>query len=218
MKPLDLARLPSPLQPLPGPSKQLGAEIWVKRDDLTGAGLSGNKVRKLDYLLAEATARGADCVITTGGIQSNHCRATALAARMVGLRPVLLLRGQPPTDGWDGNLLLDGILGAEIHWITPEQYTHRDALMAEHAARLSAAGATPYVIPEGGSSAVGALGFVRAGRELAAQAMAAGVEFDTVLCATGSGGTLAGLAMSGLSAQVLGVAVCDDRTYFRQRV
>ena len=218
MKPLALARLPSPLQPLPGPSKRLGAEIWVKRDDLTGFGLSGNKVRKLDYLLADAAAQGADCVITTGGIQSNHCRATALAARMVGLRPVLLLRGQPPTDGWDGNLLIDGLLGAEIHWLTPEQYTRRDALMAEHAARLSADGATPYVIPEGGSSAVGALGFVRAGRELTLQATAAGVEFDTVICATGSGGTLAGLAMSGLAAQVIGVAVCDDRAYFRARV
>lgn len=218
MKPLDLARLPSPLQPLIGPSKRLGAEIWVKRDDLTGLGLSGNKVRKLDYLLADAVAQGADCVITTGGIQSNHCRATAVAARMVGLRPVLLLRGQPPSNGWDGNLLIDGILGAEIHWITPEQYTRRDELMSEHAARLAAAGATPYVISEGGSNAVGALGFVRAGQELAAQATAAGVEFDTVISATGSGGTLAGLAMSGLSAQVLGVAVCDDRGHFRDRV
>lgn len=218
MKPIELARLPSPLQPLSGPSKQLGAEIWVKRDDLTGIGLSGNKVRKLDYLLADAAAQGADCVITTGGIQSNHCRATALAARMVGLRPILLLRGQPPTADWSGNLLLDGILGAEIHWITPEQYAQRDVLMAEHAARLSAAGEVPYVIPEGGSSAVGALGFVRAGQELTEQAAAAGVDFDTVICATGSGGTLAGLAMSGLTAQVLGVAVCDDRAYFRARV
>ncbi len=217
MKPLSLSRLPTPIQPLPGPSDRLGVELWVKREDLTGAGLSGNKVRKLDHLLARARAEGATCVITTGGIQSNHCRATAVAARMVGLRPVLLLRGQqsgPP----DGNLLLDTILGAEITFITPEQYRHRDALMAEAAARLADQGERPFVIPEGGSNATGALGFVQAGRELAVQAMAEGVDFDTVICATGSGGTLAGLAMSGLSAQVIGVAVCDDRAYFRRRV
>ncbi|MFT5684999.1 MAG: D-cysteine desulfhydrase [Myxococcota bacterium] len=218
MKPLALSRLPTPLQHLPGPSKRLGAEIWVKRDDLTGLGLSGNKVRKLDYLLSEAQSAGSTCVITTGGLQSNHCRATAVAARMIGLRPVLLLRGAPPTAAADGNLLLDTILGADITFITPEQYAHRDALMAEAAERLVAQGERPYIIPEGGSSAVGALGFVQAGRELAVQAVAAGVDFDTVLCAVGSGGTLAGLAMSGLSASVLGVAVCDDRAYFRQRV
>lgn len=218
MKPLSLSRLPTPLQHLPDSSRRLGVEIWVKRDDLTGLGLSGNKVRKLDYLLAEAKAEGATCVITTGGIQSNHCRATAAAARMVGMRPVLLLRGEAPTGGRDGNLLLDTILGAEITFITPEQYAHRDALMAEAAERLAAQGERPFVIPEGGSNGVGALGFVQAGRELSVQAMSAGVDFDTVLCAVGSGGTLAGLAMSGLSAHVLGVAVCDDRAYFRGRV
>ena len=108
IEPLPLARQPTPLQPLRRLSAQLGVELWIKRDDLTGAGLSGNKVRKLEYLLAEAHARGATAVITCGGIQSNHCRSTALACRQRGLRPVLLLRGvPPPPESLDGNLLLE---------------------------------------------------------------------------------------------------------------
>ena len=216
-RPLDLAQLPTPLQALAAPSRRLGVEVWVKRDDLTGNGLSGNKVRKLDFLLGDALRQGADTVITCGGIQSNHCRATAVAARGLGLEPVLLLRGQPEGDP-DGNLLLDRILGATLHWTDAEGYARRDPRMAELAMDLQARGRRPYVIPEGGSNAVGALGYVRAARELSAQAVAQGLDFDSVVVAVGSGGTLAGLAMGGLDAQVLGVAVCDDRACFRRRV
>ena len=220
LQPLSLARLPTPLQPLPRLSAALGVELWVKRDDLTGMALSGNKVRKLDYLLAEARAQGATAVITCGGIQSNHCRATAVACRQLGLRPVLLLRGAPPDDatGPDGNLLIDVLLGAQLHWTDAAGYAERDARMAALAEQLRAAGEVPYIIPEGGSNAAGALGFVRAGQELAVQMTAEGLRFDAVVCAVGSGGTLAGLAMSGAPTGFLGVAVCDDRAYFRQRV
>lgn len=217
MTPLSLSRPDTPLHRLDRPSARLGLEVWVKRDDLTGAGLSGNKVRKLDYLLAEALAQGADTVLTCGGIQSNHARATAMAARQLGLKPVLLLRGSPPPVS-DGNLLLDTILGAEIHWCDAEGYRQRGPLLDELAERVRARGGRPYIVPEGGSNALGSLGYVRAGKELAAQAIAQGVGFDSVICAVGSGGTLAGLAMAGLDAQVLGVAVCDDRAYFRARV
>lgn len=217
LRPLTLSRLDTPLQWLERPSRRLGLDIWVKRDDLTGLGLSGNKVRKLDYLLADALAQGADTVITCGGIQSNHCRATAVAARQLGLDPVLLLRGSP-TDAPDGNLLLDHVLGAALHWTDPAGYARRDQDMAAIADQLRAQGRVPYVIPEGGSNHLGALGFVRAGRELAAQAMAQDLAFDSIVCAVGSGGTLAGLAMAGLDSEVLGVAVCDDRAYFRDRV
>jgi len=216
-RPLSLARADTPLQWLERPSARLGLEIWVKRDDLTGLGLSGNKVRKLDYLLAEALSQGCDTVITTGGIQSNHCRATAVAARQIGMQPVLLLRGEPPAEA-DGNLLLNQILGAELHWTDDAGYAHRDAHMADLARELSAQGRHPYVIPEGGSNATGALGFVRAGRELGTQAIAQGLRFDSVVCAVGSGGTLAGLALAGMDAEVLGIAVCDDRATFRARV
>ncbi|MCK6501830.1 D-cysteine desulfhydrase family protein [Myxococcota bacterium] len=215
--PLSLSRADTPLQRLERPSRRLGIDVWVKRDDLTGSGLSGNKVRKLDFLLAQAVEQGADTVITCGGIQSNHCRATAVAARQLGLHPVLLLRGQPDGDP-DGNLLLDRILGATLHWTDAQGYARRDQRMAELARDLRAAGRRPFVIPEGGSNAVGALGYVRAGRELTAQAIARGLSFDSVVCAVGSGGTLAGLAMAGLDARVLGVAVCDDRATFRARV
>lgn len=212
---LALARLPTPLERLDRLSALLGVELWVKRDDLTGAELSGNKVRKLEFLLADAIARGADTVITCGGIQSNHARATAIAARRLGLAPVLLLRGTPP-DAPDGNLLLDRLVGAEIVWCTPDDYRHRrDAIMAELADGLARRGRRAVVIPEGGSSGLGAHGYAAAAAEVAAQAPA---RFDAVVCAVGSGGTLAGLALGPDIGPIRGVAVCDDRAYFEARV
>ena len=217
--PLDLDHRGTPLRRLARPSARLGVELWVKRDDRTGFGLSGNKVRKLAWLLAEAEAEGATTVLTTGGIQSNHCRATAIAARQLGLRPVLLLRGSPPQPAaLDGNLLLDAVLGAEVRWCSDAEYAHRDQLLAEMAAACRAAGERPYVVPEGGSNALGSLGFVEAARELRDQAAAAGVSFDSVWCGVGSGGTLAGLAIGLPDTRVVGVAVCDDRATFRARV
>lgn len=211
---VSLARLPTPLHPLRRLSAELGVEVWCKRDDLTGAALSGNKVRKLEFLLADAQRSGADVVITTGGIQSNHARATAVAARELGLRPVLLLRGEPPPVP-DGNLLLDRLLGAEVHWCTPDEYrARRNERMAEIADELRAGGERPYVVPEGGSNGLGALGYVRAAEEVAdGQA-----RFDHVVCAVGSGGTLAGLALGPDVGRVHGVAVCDDRATFSARV
>ena len=202
----------APLQRLDGPSRRLGVDLWVARDDLTGFGLSGNKVRKLRVHFAAAAAAGATAVITCGDIQSNHARATVVACRERGLRPVLLLRGAPPAAaaGLDGNLLLDLLFGAEIHWIAPADWPHRGAVMAGLAARLRAEGERPHLIPEGGSDALGAHGFVLAGRALA------DAGFDSVVVACGSGGTVAGLALAGLP--VRGVAVCDDAAFFRRRV
>ncbi len=209
---LTLARLPTPLRPLTRLSAALGIELWAKRDDLTGLGLSGNKVRKLERILAKAVAAGADTLITTGGIQSNHCRATAVAARMLGLQPVLLLRGEDPAVP-DGNLLLDRLLGATIHWCTPDEYRcERDAIMESIAARLRAQGARPWVIPEGGSNADGARAYADATRELGDE------RFDHHVVAVGSGGTAAGLAMAGLRGHVHGIAVCDDAESFTARV
>lgn len=190
-------------------------EIQVKRDDLTGLGLSGNKVRKLDHLMADAVARGADCVLTTGGLQSNHCRATAVAARRLGLQPGVLLRGELPAVP-EANLLLDRLVGAWVRTCTAEDYRdRRDALLAEWAAGLRAVGHTPYVIPEGGSNGLGSLGYVRAAVELRAQH---DEPFDHVFVAVGSGGTLAGLAMADLPGMLHGVAVCDDAETFGARV
>lgn len=218
---LSLAQTPTPIVEMTRLSDELGVRLRVKRDDLTGSHLSGNKIRKLEYLLAEALELGATHVITCGGVQSNHCRATAWAARSLGLQPVLLLRTpngdradlpHPPT----GNVLLDLLAGATIHLCTPHGYKERNERMDALAEELRSEGATPYVIPEGGSNALGALGYVDAALELAEQTR--DEPPTSVVVATGSGGTLAGLALglerASLPIPVIGMAVCDDETTF----
>jgi D-cysteine desulfhydrase len=211
---IPLAQTPTPLERLERLSARAGVELYCKRDDLTGAALSGNKVRKLEFLLAEARAQGAETVITCGGAQSNHCRATAIAAARLGLRSVLLLRvpdpSQPPP--LEANILLDRLVGAEIRWVSREQYARRATLLPQIAAEIGRA----YVIPEGGSNATGAWGYVRAVEELAQQLPRGPM---TIVYAAGSGGTGAGLILgcrlAGLrEARVVGVNVCDDRDYF----
>lgn len=210
-----LACAPTPLVRAERLGRHLGVDLWVKRDDLTGSVLSGNKVRKLELLLGAALAEGADTVITCGAVTSNHARATALAARQLGLRPVLLLRGDP-SGVPDGNLLLDRLAGAEIVPLDPADWPARDARMAELAERVRAGGGRPYVVAEGGSSGLGALGYARAAAEVRAQRGDA--PFDAQLVAVGSGGTLAGLAVGADNGPVLGVAVCDDAPTFTRRV
>ena len=210
---LPLARVPTPLEPLRRASAALGVEILVKRDDLTGSVESGNKIRKLEVLCADAVARGADTLITCGGAQSNHARATALAAARLGMKARLFLRvpdpaAPPPVEA---NILLDRLAGAEITWISREQYRDRAAIMAAAAAELR----RPYVIPEGGSNALGAWGYVRAVEELASDLAGRSA---TLVYAAGSGGTgaglVAGVKLLGLDLRVVGVNVCDDRAYF----
>ena len=213
--PVSLANLPTPLERLDRTSDLLGIDLWVKRDDLTGAALSGNKVRKLEYLCGEARGLGADTLITCGAVTSNHCRATAGAAARLGLASHLVLRGEEPAVP-DGNLLLDRLVGAATTFITHEAWADRDAIMAGIAEQVRAEGRRPYVIPEGGSNAVGALGYRHAAEELAEQAAERGLDLGQVWHAVGSGGTTAGLALgfAGTGIQVRGVAVCDDAAYF----
>ena len=147
---VNLAKLPTPVQPLRRLSEKYGVELYVKRDDLTGIALSGNKIRKLEFVLADALAQKADTVITCGGAQSNHCRATAIAAAMLGIKCRLLLRVPDPSNPPppEGNVLLDRMAGAEIVWITPDEYKKRDELMAREAVSLRATGNIAYTIPE----------------------------------------------------------------------
>ena len=220
---IRLARVPTPVQPLRRLSATYGVELYVKRDDLTGIVLSGNKIRKLEFVLADALARKSDTVITCGGAQSNHCRATAIAAAMLGLNCRLLLRtpdpsNPPPTEG---NILLDRMTGAEIVWITPDEYKRRDELMAREAASLEASGRIAYTIPEGASNALGALGYIRAMEELVndiTNTPGGGKERCTIINAAGSGGTSAGLILGSkifdVNARIAAVNVCDDREYF----
>jgi D-cysteine desulfhydrase len=214
---IERARLPTPVQPARKLSQKLGVELLVKRDDLTGSSLSGNKIRKLEFLFAEAAAQGADTVITCGGEQSNHCRATAIAAAELGLRSYLLLRTENPKEppAAEANILLDRLVGAEIRWVTREEYKRRVQLFTEVQGQLLAQRRKAYVIPEGGSNAVGAWGYVGCVEELAKELGDAPL---TLVYAAGSGGTGAGLILGikllGLPWRAVGVNVCDDKAYF----
>jgi D-cysteine desulfhydrase len=225
MKRLRLAHLPTPIVHDARLSTVLGVDLWIKRDDATGGAEAGNKVRKLEYLLADALVRGAKHVVTCGGLQSNHARATAILACRLGLDCTLLLRVDGPASGPEheadirslpttGNVLLDRLVGARIRTITPDQYADRDETMASVADEIGSA----YVIPEGGSNGLGALGYVEAMREVREQ----GDAFDVVVHACGSGGTAAGIALGcaahGAAERVLAIAVCDDAAYFERTI
>jgi D-cysteine desulfhydrase len=223
---VSLARLPTPIEPSPRLGAALGLDLLYKRDDLTGLELSGNKARKLEYLLAEAEAAGADTLVTCGGVQSNHCRATAFAAAKRGLRAVLLLRvpdpARPPAP--EANVLLDRLAGAELRWVSHDEYRRRAELMDAVASELHAAGRRAYVIPEGGSSPLGSLGYLLAVAELRRQLPEAWRTGPLTLAyAAGSGGTGAGLelgvrALGWKEAKPVGFAVCNDAAYFRATI
>ena len=222
LKRVQLANIPSPLHRLDKLSELWQSDIWIKRDDLTGSGLTGNKVRKLEFLLADALENGADTVITAGGIQSNHCRATAIACARLGFKCRLLLRGDQPPD-YDGNLMLDKLAGARMHFV-PETRYYSD-LPAEFnriAEDVRNEGGKAYLIPEGGSNAVGAWGYVEALRELQKQCLSSNVFPDRIICATGSGGTHAGLMIGTLlekwNVEIDSVSVCYDSDETTRRV
>lgn len=228
MRRLFLCHLPTPLENHPALDRLLGGEIWVKRDDATAGAEAGNKIRKLEFLLGEALDLRARAVITCGGIQSNHARATALLAARLGLSCTLFLRASaderiaPP----EGNLLVDCLANAEIRWLSADEYPERDKAMHAFAAELGRAGTPAYVIPEGGSNGVGALGYFEAMAEVRRQldlGLAGNVgRFDAVAVACGSGGTAAGLALGArhfrVADRVLALAVCDDRPSFEARI
>ena len=173
---VSLAHLPTPVETLSRLCQALGGgpRVLIKRDDETGLATGGNKARKLEFLVADALQHGADTLLTVGGPQSNHCRQTAAAAAKMGLRCVLVLSGGPPPRAqWNGNLLLDDLLGAEMRWTWDRE---RDAVLRETEEALRAEGARPYVIPVGGSVPTGAAGYVAAVEELAGQLKARGEE------------------------------------------
>jgi D-cysteine desulfhydrase len=218
-----LAHLPTPITHHPELDRLLGCEVWVKRDDMSAGVAAGNKIRKLEYLVQAALERGARCLVTCGGVQSNHARATAIVAREHGLSVELFLRTDDPSaeHALTGNLLLDRLVGAKVNFITQEGYADRDRLMAERSRELSERGQPAYVIPEGGSNGLGSLGYVDAMAEVRVQldaGLAGGAPFDAVAHACGSGGTAAGVALGarlhGVAAQAHAFAVCHDSAYF----
>ena len=203
-----LAHLPTPLEELKALSRQLaGPDMLIKRDDQTGLALGGNKTRKLEFLVGDALAKGADTLITLGAVQSNHCRQTAAAAAKAGLRCELILNGKKPEQA-NGNLLLNELLGANLHWIERSQ---RAAKLQELDAQLRAQGRKQYLIPVGGSNGVGATGYVVAMIELAEQLRTSGRRVDHILFGTSSGGTQAGIVLgariTGFTGQLHGLSI-----------
>ncbi len=184
---VSLGVFPTPIQKLENISKRLNVSVYVKRDDLTGLGLGGNKVRKLEFLLADAKQKGAQVVFTTGGAQSNHAMLTAAAAGKLGMKPILILKKRGVTER-KGNQLLEALMGTEVILMDTDDYADIYAEMDRIGARL---GVPYYKIPCGGSNALGTLGYVDCAREIGSQ----GVHFDHLICAEGSGGTMAGLAL-----------------------
>ena len=206
---VELAHLPTPLEPMDRFSDWLGGpRVVVKRDDLTGLALGGNKARKLEYLCAEAIAQGCDTLVTGGGHQSNHVRMTAAAANRLGLECHLAVGGHEPSV-LSGNLLLDVVLGARLHFTGAQAYYETESAIEELAAQLAKDGRRPFAMPIGGASVTGAASYVAAADELRGQLSSDGHgRIDWVVVASGSGGTHAGL-LAGLdpATRVLGVDV-----------
>ncbi|MCS7009980.1 MAG: D-cysteine desulfhydrase family protein [Anaerolineales bacterium] len=217
---LRFAHLPTPVEPMPRLAKALGlSHLYVKRDDLTGLAFGGNKTRKLEFLLAEAQAQGADTLITAGAVQSNHCRQTAAAAAKFGFDCLLVLTGEPP-DRPSANLLLDELLGARIVWAGGRE--NRERVLTETFEQAKAEGKRPYLIPYGGSSPTGALSYVFAMGELIRQKPFDGELPDWIVFASSSGGTQAGLTLGahifGYRGCLLGISVDEPSEVLQERI
>ncbi len=205
-----LIQAPTALDEMPRLREAIGSgpRLFVKRDDAIPFGFGGNKVRKLQFVAAEALARGADTLVTVGGVQSNHARATAAVAARLGFRCLIIANGTPPTKP-TANALLDALLGADIQYIPSR--AERESASAAAVEQLEREGRQPYWIPLGASTPLGALGFVQAIGEMVAQ----GIEPDVIVHAASSGGTLAGIvagcALFGLKTHVIGVSADDPK-------
>jgi len=212
---VHLACLPTPIEPMPRLSAALrGPKLWVKRDDLTGFGMGGNKIRKLEYSLAEAQEHGARTIITIGAAQSNHCRQTAAMAAHFGLDCLLVLSGDPHQEP-SGNYLLDRLFGANIIWASREE---RQSVFEKVTQQAWEEGLRPYSIPVGASNATGTVGYVTAFDEFLSQ----GLVVDWIVVASSSAGTQAGLALgakiAGWQGKVLGISIDHTQGSLQQTV
>src|SRR5215831_1170450 len=213
---ISLAHLPTPIEELPRLSGILGGpRLFVKRDDQTGVAFGGNKTRKLEFLIAEAQQQGARMLISTGAIQSNHCRQTAAAAARHGFECTLLLTGEMP-DRLSANILLDQLFGAKI--VNVADRRNRDRVLQEIFDQARAAGKKPYLVPYGGSSPTGALGYAFAMQEVLQQ----GFHADWIVFATSSGGTHAGLVLGqrvfGFEGKILGISIDESAEWLKEHV
>lgn len=216
----NIANLPTKIEKMERLSKELNTQIYIKRDDQTGSEISGNKIRKLEFSVKQAQENGCDYLITCGGIQSNHARATAAVAAKLGMGAYLVLRGNEDSN-CEGNYFLDKILGAKIKLISPEEYSNnRTEIMKEIKSELEKDGHNAYIIPEGASNGIGSFGYINAMKEIEMQEKEMGIEFDAVVLPVGSGGTYAGLYyennISSRNSKIYGVNVCNDSDHFKK--
>jgi D-cysteine desulfhydrase family pyridoxal phosphate-dependent enzyme len=218
---VKLAALPTPLDELPRLSNELGIRVLMKRDDLTGFALGGNKARKLEFLLADAIEQGADTLVTSGGPQSNHARTTAAAARHAGMSCKLLFFGKPPSSV-NGNLLLDELLGAELEYAGTDDKNEAERKLDKVVEELKIRGRKPYLIPAGGSSALGCTSYILAVGELLEQLESLRVTPDWIFITTGSCGThagvLAGTKYFRSTIPVYGISVSRSKAECLQRI
>ena len=218
-----LANLPTKIEKLDRLSKKLGGpNIFIKRDDQTGIEFSGNKARKLEFSIKEAIDKKSECIITCGGIQSNHCRATAAVSARLGLKSCLVLRGDKNTEP-DGNLFLDRLFGAEVLFVSDDEYySHRMEIMKHIKIEKEKKGCKSYVIPVGASDGIGSFGYYLAMQEIIEQEKELHLHFDCIILAVGSGGTYAGLLLAKKifkhNVRIYGFSVCDDKVYFKKRI
>lgn len=220
---LNLANLPTKIEKLDRLTEYLGGpNIYIKRDDQTGSEIAGNKIRKLEFAVKEAQIEGCNMLITCGGIQSNHARATAAVAAKLGMKSCLVLRGDRNTIP-DGNHFLDLLFGADVRFISPEDYSNRRMeIMEEIKIEYKEKGLIPYIIPEGASNGIGTFGYYLAMEEIIKQQRDMGIEFDGIILAVGSGGTYAGLQLASIAnnyrGKIIGINVCDNEEYFVNKI
>ncbi|MEH6557231.1 MAG: D-cysteine desulfhydrase family protein [Oceanicoccus sp.] len=220
---LSLAQTPTPLLAIDRISEIAGGpRIWVKRDDMTGSAVSGNKIRKLEFSLAKALDEGCDTIITCGGVQSNHCRTTAILCAQLGLKCHLILRGAEDSE-IEGNLLLDRLVGAKISFYSNREYQQKSDQITQYwLQHYQGEGKKAFLIPIGASDGIGLWGYIAACEELKNDFSRLNIQPGHIISATGSGGTQGGLTVGNelfqLGAHVWGMAVCDDADYFVNKV
>lgn len=221
-KKLKLGNFPTKIERLEKLSTMLKEHIFIKRDDQTGTEISGNKIRKLEYSINEAINNDCDTLITCGGIQSNHARATAAAGIKLGLKSILVLKSDDKPEV-EGNYLLDRIMGADVRIISSEDYKNkRQEIMEEIVEELKEKGRKGYIIPEGASNGIGTFGYVNCFNEILEQEKELGITFDTIVATVGSGGTFAGLYLgnkiTGSNKKIVGINITDTAEIFKDRV
>lgn len=223
MKKLQLASLPTPIEKLSKLSQKVNKEIFIKRDDLTDIIASGNKIRKLEYSIKEAIDSNCDVLITCGGMQSNHCRATAALAAKLGLKCVLLLRKEIGDNSINGNAFLNHVLGADVIIKEYKDFQkNKNQYLNDLKKEYEDKGFHPYIIPMGASNGIGTLGYIDAYKEIVDYENENNITFDTIVCALGSGGTYTGLYIGNeifdKKKDIVGINVCDNKEYFQKEI